>query len=388
VATARLVSLTGSQAAFTALVVAVYDRTGSSGWISAVLLVGFLTSGILTPFAGSLGDRFDRRRVMIASDVAGAIAFAALAFAHSPWALLVLALLDAAAASPFLPAASASVPNLVPEEDLAWANGTIAFGSNVGFLAGPALGGLVAATAGPAVVFVANAVSFLGSAALVASVHGSFSRRAGSEADSADVRSGPFGGFAFILRDPLLRRLLGASTVFAVSVGSILVAELPLAEAFGAGSFGYGLLSAMFGTGALAGALAGRRLTPESERPALVYGCVVTAVGLAAVVGAPAFWVVLVAMGVAGASDGLVDVAFELMVQRRAPDAVRSRVVAALEANFLLGLALSFVFAGALVTAFGPKVSYGLAGVGCLATAAVLMPLLRRRFNEADGTRR
>jgi uncharacterized membrane protein YhdT len=76
------------------------------------------------------------------------------------------------------------------------------------------------------------------------------------------------------------------------------------------------------------------------------------------------------------------------MVQRRPPDAVRSRVVAALEANFLLGLAVSFVFAGALVAAFGPKVSYGLAGVGCVATALVLMPLLRDRFNKADGTRR
>ena len=51
VAVAQFISMTGSEAAFTAIVVAVYGRTGSAGWISAVLLVAFWTGGILTPFA-------------------------------------------------------------------------------------------------------------------------------------------------------------------------------------------------------------------------------------------------------------------------------------------------------------------------------------------------
>ncbi len=386
VAAARLISLTGSQAAFTALVVAVYARTGDASWISAVLLVGFWTAGLVTPFAGSLGDRFDRRRVMIYSDLAGAVAFVAFAFATSPWALLVLAFLDAAAAAPFFPAASAAVPNLVEEHDLAWANGTIAFGSNVGYLVGPALGGLLAATIGPTAAFLANAGSYLVSAALVASVRGRFS--SDETPTATGDRAGMWSGFTFIFRDPVLRTMAFAFIAFAVSVGSILVAELPLADAFGTGSFGYGLLAAAFGVGALIGALAARRMSPSAEPRILVVGSVVTGVGFASVALAPAFAFVLTAMFVAGASDGVVDVAVELTFQRRSPDPLRSRVMGGLEAIFLLGLAVSFLFAGAFVGAFGPKAAYTLAGAGCAVTAIMLLPLLRPSFGHPAQTRR
>src|SRR5262249_54845648 len=158
---------------------------------------------------------------------------------------------------------------------------------------------------------------------------------------------------------------------------SVMVAELPLATSFGAGSFGYGLISAAFGAGGLVGALAGRRLTPSNERSALVAASFVTAAFFAAVAGAGAFWMVLIAMVVSGCSDGIVDVAVELTFQRRSPDAVRSRVLAGLEGTFLIAFATSFLFAGAFVNAFGPKAAYALAGSGCLVTAVLLTPLLR-----------
>src|SRR5213592_2319148 len=148
IATARLISLMGSQAAITALLFEVYRRTGSSRWIAGTLLVSFATLGVLTPLAGSLGDRFNRRRVMIASDLLGAACFGGLAFARSPLSLLTLAFLASATESPFFPAVSAAVPNLVATEDLAWANGTISMGVSIGYLAGPALGGLLVALVG------------------------------------------------------------------------------------------------------------------------------------------------------------------------------------------------------------------------------------------------
>jgi MFS family permease len=52
-------------------------------------------------------------------------------------------------------------------------------------------------------------------------------------------------------------------------------------------------------------------------------------------------------------------------------------VIGALEANFLLGLAVSFLFAGSLIDAFGPKSAYVLAGAGCFACALMLVPLVR-----------
>lgn len=378
VAVARLISLTGTQAAFTALLFLLFERTGSSRWVSAALLLTFGTAGILTPLAGSLGDRFDRRRLMIVSELLGAACFAALAFARTPEPLLVLAFLAAVAETPFFPAASAAVPNLVPPGDLAWANSTIAFGSNVGYLTGPALGGVLVAVVGAAAVFLVNAGTFVVSALLVASVKGSFSSQRTEEASHRGIRA----GVRFMMSQPALRTMTVAFAVFAVCVGSVLVAELRLAASFGAGSIGYGLLSTMFGIGALAGSLAGRLLTESNERRVLVACSFVTAAGFGSVAVAPAFWFVLVAMLVGGASDGLVDVAVGVIFQRLSPDAVRSRVIAALEAVFLLGLAISFLFAGPLVDALGPKAAYALAGAGCAATGLMLLPPLLRQSRD------
>jgi hypothetical protein len=70
-------------------------------------------------------------------------------------------------------------------------------------------------------------------------------------------------------------------------------------------------------------------------------------------------------------------VAIEVIFQRRSPDYVRGRVVAALEAVFHGGLALSFLFAGTLIDALGPKAAYALAGAGSAAAAIILVPVLR-----------
>jgi MFS family permease len=375
IAVARLISLTSSQAAITALLFEMYRRTGSSRWIAATLLVTFATLGILTPLAGSLGDRLDRRRVMIGSDLLGAACFASLAFVRSPLALITLAFLASVTESPFIPASSAAIPNLVPPEDLAWANGTISLGVSIGYLSGPALGGLMVAAVGAPVVFGMNAASFVVSAALVATVRGRFS----GDRDGHEDHRGVVAGFVFIWRDRVLRTMLLAFAVFAVCVGSVLVAELPLAQSFHVGSFGFGLLSSCFGIGALGGALAGRRLTPSTERRALVFASFVTAAAFGGVSLMPAFAPVLAMMLLGGSSDGLVDVAIELIFQRRSPDAVRSRVIGALQANFLLGLSVSFLFAGSLIDAFGPKAAYVLAGAGLFIAALMLLPLLRQK---------
>lgn len=383
VALARLISLAGTSAAFTALFFLLFDRTHSANWVSAALLVTFGARGFLTPIAGSLGDRFDRRRVMIASDLLGAVCFSSLALTRSPAALLVLAFLASVAESPFFPAASGAVPNLVPSEQLAWANSTIAFGTNVGYLAGPALGGILVASVGPTAVFLLNAGSFVVSALLVASVRRPFSGPRGPE----DLHRGIRAGFVYMLHEPTLRTMTMAFAVFAVAVGSVLVAELPLATSFGAGATGYGLLSSCFGVGAMIGALSARRLTERGERKAMVIGSFVTAIGLGSVALAPVFGWVLVAMLASGGSDGLVDVVVEMTFQRLSPDAVRSRVMGALEAVFLLGLAASFLFAGPFVNAMGPKAAYVLAGVGCAMTGVLLLPLLRARNRGAAAGR-
>jgi len=182
----------------------------------------------------------------------------------------------------------------------------------------------------------------------------------------------------------VLRTMMVEFAVFAISLGSVLVAELPLSTAFGAGALGYGLLSTCYGTGALAGSLAGKRLTVQTERQVMVWASFVTAVGFGSVVFMPTIGPVFAAMVLAGASDGIVDVAVEVIFQRRSPDHVRSRVIASLEAVWHGGLALSFLFAGTLIDALGPKAAYALAGAGSALASVMLLPVLREPRRDPD----
>src|ERR671918_160243 len=141
VAAARGISLTGSGAAFAALAYIVYRLTGES----AVLLLGTLllpmgVQGVVRPLASWLGDRFDRRRVLVISDLAAAGGFVALAFARTPGQLVGLAALTAGLESPVWAVAGASIPHLVEEEHLPWANGQVAIGRHLGSFIGPLLG--------------------------------------------------------------------------------------------------------------------------------------------------------------------------------------------------------------------------------------------------------
>src|SRR2546422_509840 len=108
---ARLISVTGSAAAFMALNFVIYERTQSATWVAAALFLTFGTIGFASPFAGALGDRFDRKKVMITSDLAGVGCFLAMALVHAPWLLLLFAFLAALAEAPFFSASSAAIPN-------------------------------------------------------------------------------------------------------------------------------------------------------------------------------------------------------------------------------------------------------------------------------------
>jgi MFS family permease len=374
-ATARVISVTGSEAAWIALMVAIYADTHSTVWMSAALFVAIGASGIATPLLGSLGDRIDRRRVMIGSELgAAAVAGVTVAFTHQPVALIALALTAAVAQSPYFSASTAAVPNLVPAEDIAWANSTISIGRNAGALLGPILGGAVAGLVAPGAVFAANAVCFAGSAAMVASVRGNF---ADPHRTDAEAHEGLRAGFRFILADPVLRLITLAWIVLLFLLGPVLVAELPLARSFGAGAVGYGILVACWGGGAIGGSFVGRRLAVTNERVTMVGGCAIIGAGFALVAFAPVFAFALAGMATAGLAEGAVTVSEQGILQRRTPDAVRSRATAATEAAVMGAFALSFPLAGLMINLLGVRGVYLLAGFGCAISALILIPAMR-----------
>jgi MFS family permease len=376
---ARAISVTGSQVAMIALTFQIYELTNSAVWVSAVFLATFAALGIFTPIGGWLGDTYDRRMVMIVSDVASAAVFVALVFADKPWMLIALALLATVAEMPFLPASQAAIPNLASDEDLAWANGLVSQAFSLGITVGPLIGGVLVGAVGTGAAFGINAVSFLGSAALVWSVRGRFQERRAKGSKAIDV---PFTeGLRVVFRTRILLTVVIAEVVAYSIVGWAMVADAPLAKLFGVGSLGFAAMISTWGAGMLIGSwLAGRRIGQRPiEIPLLFFGMIIDGLMIMAIGLSPIFIGVLVVSVVGGAASGMVNVARQTFFQRAVPDRIRSRVFSVAEvvatASFVLGLAT----AGPVIDLLGARVAYVLAGVVFIAGAFVLIPALRHR---------
>jgi len=377
-ATGRLISVTGGAAAYTALNYTVWTRTHSPRMQALSLLLTFGVAGIVGPFAGALGDRFDRRKVMIWCEAVSAAFFASMAFAHAPIVLIMLAFGSALAEIPFITTSRAAIPNLVEhEDDVSWANSLVTMGTHAGMAVGPFIGGVLVATVGPSSVFALNAVTFAVSIGLTITVRGSYQEM--RDTAEHDEHRGLAAGLAFLWRDRVLRRLTIAWFVFVLGMGMGMVADAALAEHFGTGAIGFAALIACWGTGSVLGSGAGRFLRPATEPVWLVVGAFGIAAASFVVGSAPAFALVLVALFAMGATDGLTMVAETGIMQRRTPDAVRSRAMAGFEAALSLGLAIAYLLAGPVLERVGPQPTYRIGGVTALAAAIVLMPLLRLR---------
>ncbi len=377
----RMLSVTGGAAAFTALNFTVWERTHSPFMQALSLLLTFGVAGLIGPFAGALGDRLDRRKVLIWSEAISAVFFTAMVFVDAPIWLIVLAFASAVADLPFLSASRAAIPNLVERpEDLSWANSLVTLGVHSGIAIGPVIGGLLLALAGPSWVFGINAASFIVSLLLTVSVRGRFQEeRTEEHAEHAGVTA----GLVYLWREPVLRRLSIAWFVFVVGMGMGMVADAPLAESFDSGAMGYGFLIACWGLGSTLGAGVGRWMNGRTEPVWMVFGAFGIALTAFVVGFAPVFPIVLGALLAMGICDGLTIVAENGMMQRRTPDAVRSRTMAAFEAVLSFGLAVAYIAAGPVLNALEPQTVYRLGGVGAAIASVILLPLLGLR-NEAE----
>lgn len=382
----RFISHAGSLAANTALAFSMYEVTGSASWIAATMAATWGIEGLLSPIAGAIGDRFDRRRVMIVSELAETACWVAMIFLDEPAPLLAVAFLASVLGSPFYPASTAAIPNVAGQEHLSWANSLIGVGSNAGLTLGPIIGGVLFAAVGVRGVFALNALSFLISVLLVVSVRAPFSDPERSEEAEAEHR-GLVAGFRFVRRDRILLTLALSFVAFIVGMGTTLVADPVLADDFGVGSFGFGLLTACWGLGTIVGALMGRWVTEENEGRVLFVSSGLVALTGFGVALAPWFWLVLFWMAMFGVCDGPTQVAEQNLLQRRTPDVVRSRVMGAWEAVNHGALVVALALGGVVVPWLGPQGAYAFGGVTGLIGTAILLPLLRR-LPERRGSER
>ena len=161
----EFVSSIGDWLYLVALLIIVYAQTESAVLLGLVGAARVLPYIVLSVPAGIVADRFDRRLVLLSTDVARGLIMGGLAvlvaLAAPLWSIIVLALLAACFSSFFGPAIGAFLPSLVRDEtELGPANSAWATLDNLAFVIGPALAGILIAVSGLTLAFALNAVSF------------------------------------------------------------------------------------------------------------------------------------------------------------------------------------------------------------------------------------
>ena len=242
---ATLESGLGTWLSVIALTVDVFDRTGSGKWVGALLIVSFIPSVGVGLLLGPLLDRFSRRGVMVAADLARVAVFCALPFTSSPGAIVALAGVAGLATGFFTPAVYAGLPNLVSDADLPYANSLFRSTDYLASAVGPLLGGILVGVAGTDPAYALNAASFFVSALLISRIPERLlqSERAPSRGHWRDVAD----GFRLVVHSRPLLTVLVAWSIAAVGNGAINVAEVVLAKiTFDSGTFGFGLLCLLY----------------------------------------------------------------------------------------------------------------------------------------------
>lgn len=383
----QLVSLAGTWMQNVALAWLVLELSGSPLAVGALAFWRFVPFTVFGLVAGVVADRLDSRRLVMGTQAAAMVVSVLLAVvtltgtATLPlvYALAALGGITLAFDAPgrqsltFQMVGPRELPNAVA------LNTGLFNGSRV---VGPAIAGLIIASAGTGVCFVINAVSFL--AVLVALARVRDEELHAVERDpSARLVDGTRRALQFALHDPQLRLVLAVVTIVS-TVGFNFHVLVPLlaADTVRVGPDGFGLLSASFGFGALVGALTTASFQEASWRlfASGAAGFGVLALALAPIRDAVPAGALLFAIGI---SFTLFTANANALVQLGAPDHLRGRLIALYLFAFV-GLApVGGLFAGWLVDLGGTSLAFAVAGVTSLAAIAVASA--RRARHQTPG---
>jgi MFS family permease len=389
---AQLISFAGDWFATVALLGLALELTGLAGLAALVLVLQTGGFAAAAPVAGILADRLDRRRLLIAADLARvpvALGFLLARDADTLWAAFACVTLLAVGAAVFEPASTAALPNLVDRRRLPEANVLIGSAWGTMLAVGAGLGGIVAVALGRDVAFVVNALSFALSAWLIYGI-----RRPLQEPRAADAHhrhEGPVESVRLALRfargSRLVTSFLLSKTTFGVGTGVIALLAVFGTTVFEGGDAGIGLLFAARGLGALTGPFIARAVVGTSDR-GLLAGITIS---LGVVTGAYALFPLAPSLPLAA---GLVFVAHcggggqwtlsTLGLQRATPDAIRGRLFSLDYGLVTLTIAISTVLAGQLADAVAPAVAVWTM-VGLIAVAGIgWIALSRGAWREAE----
>jgi len=359
---ASLISLGGDWFLLVALFGLVLEISGQAVAVAFTIAAQDLTYFLASPFAGVLADRLDRRKLMIAADLARAVLVLGFLFVGSGSTLWLVWLLLAAMAvfsSAFEPASAAALPNLVDGRDLSIANALTGSLWGTMLAVGGALGGLVAGVFGRDTAIVLDSLSFLVSAVLILRIHRSFSE-ARIPSERSSVRRDTIETVRYARRDHRVLALLAVKFGWGVAGGVLVLLPLLAHDTFEAGDIGLGLLMAARGIGALIGPFVGRAVSGAGDRRlfgAIGAALAVFGMGYALLGLAPALVVAMATVCVAHVGGGAQWTLSSYGLQRIVPDRIRGRIVAFDMMLVTLTFGISAILTGLLADAFGPQVT-------------------------------
>ncbi|HSB62035.1 MAG TPA: MFS transporter [Vicinamibacteria bacterium] len=358
---AQAVSLCGDWFTLIALAVLVSGGSGGSGLaVGGLALAQLLPMVVVGPWSGVLADRFDRRRLLVASDLARSalvlLLIPAAASGRLSW-IYALAFLHFTVSTVFEPTRSALVPRLVETRELVTATTVATVTWSVMAAAGGVVGGTVLSLAGVAGAFVLDALTFLGSAALIAAIPAAAAAARPAGADQ--VEEGRFrDGLAYVARHRATGAALLVKGINGVAVAEVFLViyatrRFPLGEG---GAQSVGLLWACFGLGAILGPVllnAANDGSVRRMRRLIVAGSAFLSGSLFALAAAPSLAVAglaIVLRGMGGAANWTYST---IILQKSVPDRFLGRLFALDLANaFLLAIVFSLLW-GAMMDRVG-----------------------------------
>jgi MFS family permease len=316
----------------------------------------------LSLMGGVVADRFDRRRVMLATQltmtaVATLLGVLTLTRHETLLTLYVLTGMTSAAGSFDNPARQALVPRLVPREDLPGALAMNLTMFHAGMIGGPAIAGVLIASAGAgtrglAWIYLINAASFL---AVVASL---LTMRASGKIDAESVaRESPMRslrqGLRFVFTTPVMVWTMALDFVATFFSGANSLLPIFADQILGVGAVGFGWLRAAPALGAVAGSIY-TSLKPIPKRQGRVFLWAVAAYGLATIVFglSRSYVLTFVALAATGLADLVSTVVRQIVRQMITPDAMRGRMTSVNMIFFMGGPQLGELEAGLLASLF------------------------------------
>jgi MFS family permease len=351
--------------------------TNSPLYIALIQTATALPFFVLALPAGSLGDIFDRRKLILGTEtwmlgVAVVLTVATFSGVMTPWLLLLLTFGLSIGDAVESPSWRAIFPELVNKDDLPAALALNGIEFNLARALGPGLGGFIVAAVGVGAAFCFNAFSFLGVIAVIAQ----WKRPARKSTLPLETfRGATFAAARYVRYSPGIRTLLLRSAVLIFFTSSFWALLPTAAKDISKSPITYGFLLGFFGLGAVLGAIVLQRTRSWVSSETLLSAATATFAGIIlsmALLRSPVFLCFLMLLG--GASWTSVMSLFNIIVQELAPDWVRARVLAVYIFVFQGSVAVGSALWGYIALHTGVHETLVFAAIGTGACLSLQLP--------------